>query len=160
MRRGRKGSAIIETAVLTPVVVMLLVGMTQIAQITLTYYSLKKSIYSTATWLSAQQGVNFCDPGDASVVAALNYGVTGTADGSGQPVVSGLTAGMIRITPLRYNSVDQTIGEYTCDVTPTRPDFIEVSIPDGYIVQPSIPFFSLINAIPLRPQVEVPYGGT
>jgi hypothetical protein len=34
-----------------------------------------------------------------------------------------------------------------------------VSIPNGYILQPRIPFLP-INAIPLKPMVKVPYVGT
>ena len=60
---GRRGNTIIETAMLMPVMLLLLVGMAQIAKITYTYYTLRKTVYSIATYLSTQQAVNFCDPG-------------------------------------------------------------------------------------------------
>ena len=39
------------------------------------------------------------------------------------------------------------------------PDFVVVSIPNGYEVNPRIPFLTL-DPILLRPMVRVPYGGT
>jgi hypothetical protein len=40
-----------------------------------------------------------------------------------------------------------------------RPDFITVSMPNGYIIQPRIPYL-LVDPIPLKPQAVVAYGGT
>ena len=54
----------------------------------------------------------------------------------------------------------QAIGSYPCGTTSSAPDYIVVSIPDGYPVRPVIPFFSVIDTIALRPRVKVPYGGT
>jgi hypothetical protein len=39
-----------------------------------------------------------------------------------------------------------------------RPDYVVVTIPDGYRVQPRIPFI-LLDPFQLRPTVAVPYGG-
>ena len=39
-----------------------------------------------------------------------------------------------------------------------RPDFITVSMPGGYIVQPRIPYL-LVDPIPLKPQAVMAYGG-
>jgi hypothetical protein len=54
----------------------------------------------------------------------------------------------------------------SCDITGCdesagggSPDYITVSIPSGYPVQPIIPFMTL-QSIPLVPSVKVPYGGT
>jgi Flp pilus assembly protein TadG len=158
--RSKRGNTILEVAVLTPVIAMLLVGMTQIAQITWIYYTLRKAVYTTATYLSNQQGVNFCDPGDPAIAAAISFGVTGTTDSSQPAVVDGLTAGMIQVTPEAFDSAAQAIGTYPCGNTSSAPDYIVVSIPDGYPVRPVIPFFSVIDTIALKPRVKVPYGGT
>jgi hypothetical protein len=40
-----------------------------------------------------------------------------------------------------------------------RPDFVVVTVPDGYQISPRIPYM-LIDPILLRPQVRVPFGGT
>lgn len=161
---GRGGNTIIETAMLIPVLLLLLVGMAQIAKFTYTYYTLKKTLYGIATYLSTQQGVNFCDPSDPTIAAAINFGLTGSTDGSQPVFVTGLTAGMIQVTP---ESLDPLSGSpfpflwcsfaYGFEAAP--PDQIVVSIPNGYILQPRIPFLP-INAIPLKPMVKVPYVGT
>jgi len=162
-RRG--GNAVLETVMLMPIILLLLVGMAQIAKITYIYYTLRKTIYSIATYLSTQQGVNFCDPADPTVTAAINFGLTGTTDNTQPVFVNGLTASMIQVTP---ESVDPNsgalspygsgcVGALLFDGAP--PDQIVVSIPNGYMVTPRIPFLQ-IQAIPLKPLVKVPYGGT
>jgi hypothetical protein len=162
-RRG--GNAILETIMLMPVILLLLVGMAQLAKITYIYYTLRKTVYSVATYLSTQQGVNFCDPADPTVTAAINFGLTGTTDNSQPVFVNGLTASMIQVTPEAIDPVTGTLSVYGSgcngallfDGTP--PDQIVVSIPNGYMVTPQIPFLP-VNAIPLKPEVKVPYGGT
>jgi hypothetical protein len=39
-----------------------------------------------------------------------------------------------------------------------RPDFITVSMPNGYIIQPRIPYI-LVDPIPLKPKALAAYGG-
>ena len=149
----------VEVAMLTPVVAMLLVGMTQIAQMTWLYYTLRKTVYSVGTYLSSQQGVNFCDPADTTVAAAINFGLTGTTDNSEPIFVQGLTADMIRVSGETWDAANDTMNPFAC-LGVGAPDYILVSIPNGYPVRPVIPFFSVIDTIALRPQVKVPYGGT
>ena len=163
--RQRRGTMIIETAMLMPIILLLLVGMVQLGKITYLYYTLRKTVYSIATYLSTQQGVNFCDPSDPTIAAAVNFGLTGTTDNSQPVFVFGLTAAMIQVTPEAVDPVAGTLGPYGsgCAGSPafdgTPPDQIVVSIPNGFIVQPRIPFLP-IDAIPLKPEVKVPYGGT
>jgi hypothetical protein len=162
---NRRGNSALEVAILLPVLTMLLVGMYQIAQITYTYYTLRKAVYATATYLSALQGVDFCNnPSDPGISAAINFGITGTTDGSQPAVVGGLTADMIVITPESYQPATQTTAAYDTTVCAngdtTPPDYITVSITNGYTVTPAIPFFSSIQPFALSPQVKVPYGGT
>jgi hypothetical protein len=165
MTAGRRGNVILETAMLMPLIVLLLVGMVEIAKITYTYYTLKKTVYSIATYLSAQQGVNFCDPGDPTIAAAISFGITGTTDNSQPAFVTGLTASMIQVTPEAIDPNTGMLSAYGsgCVAAPpfdgVPPDQIVVSIPNGYTIQPRIPFLP-IDAIPLKPEVKVPYGGT
>jgi Flp pilus assembly protein TadG len=164
--RSERGNSVVEVAIFLPVLMMLLVGMYQIAQITYTYYTLRKAVYAVATYLSTQQGVNFCNnPGDPSITAAINFGITGTTDASQPVVVAGLTPDMIVVTPESYDPVAQAATAYDtslCGANDTigSPGYITVSVSNAFTVQPVIPFFSTVPQIALSPQVQVPYGGT
>jgi len=162
----RRGSATIETVMLLPVLLVLMLGTVEIAKITYTYYTIHKILYALARYLGTQQGVNICDSGDPAVIAAKNFALTGTTDASAPAIISNLTADMISIRIERLNPVAGTLAE--CDCSPTGcdaangglpPDFIAVSIPQGYSVTPRIPFLPQ-DPIPLKPAVRVPYGGT
>ena len=100
---------------------------------------------------------------DPAIAAAIQFGITGTTDGSGAPAITGLTADMITVTTQCLDPVTLTLGDCAvsgCDtpVGAQRPDFITVSMPDGYIVQPRIPYI-LVDPIPLKPQAVMAYGG-
>jgi hypothetical protein len=155
---------VLEVAMFLPTLMLLLVGMCQIAQITYTYYTLRKSVYAVATYLATQQGVNFCNnPGDPIITAAINYGVTGTPDGTQASLVAGLTTDMILITPASFDPNNGVVA-YDTDLCTSGdtipPDYITVAITNGVSVQPAIPFFATLQPFNLSPQVTVPYGGT
>jgi TadE-like protein len=161
----RRGSTIIEAAMLMPIILLLLVGMGQLAKLTYTYYTLRKTVYAIASYLSTQQAVNFCDPADPTIAAAISFGLTGTSDNSQPVFVTGLTAGMIQVTAESIDPMSGAPVSYashcsgTLNFGATPPDQIVVSIPNGYVLQPRIPFLP-IDAIPLKPQVKAPYAGT
>ncbi len=164
--RSRSGNTVLEAALFIPILVTLLVSVEQLGKLTYTYYSIKKALYSAARYIGTQQGVNFCDAGDPSILAGLNFALTGTTDGSANPLVTGLTADMLLVSIERYSATDQTLGACDCSATGcdtaaggTAPDFIVVSIPDGYAMRPIIPFLTL-DPILLKPQVKVPFTGT
>ena len=164
MRRARGGSMAIELAMWLPVVFLLIGGLIQFGKITYIYYSLEKTMNTIASYLAVQNGVNFCpDAGDPTVAAAIQFGLTGTTDGSGTVAITGLTPDMITVTTQCLDPVTLTLGD--CAVsgcgTPVgaqRPDFITVSMPNGYIIQPRIPYI-LVDPIPLRPKAVMAYGG-
>lgn len=162
----RQGQVLLETAMLLPVLVLLLVGMAQIAKITYLYYTLRKTVYSIATYLSTQQGVNFCDTAnDATIVSAINFGLTGTTDNSQPVFVNGLTAGMINVAAEQIDSTGAvTAYGASCVGSPayagTSPDYVVVSIPNGFQVQLRIPLLPQLDPILLKPEVMVPYAGT
>ena len=94
---------------------------------------------------------------------AIQFALTGTTDGSGTPVIPGLTADMLAVTTQCIDPVTLALGD--CAVsgcgTPVgaqRPDFITVSMPNGYIdaaahsVHPDGPD-------PAAAQAVVAYGG-
>ena len=165
--RRRRGGSVIEVALFVPILMTLLVGMVQIGKITYVYYTLRKTMYTMARYVAVQQGVNFCDAGDPTIVAAKNFAVSGTSTEDGaEPVLPNLTADMISVAAERTDAQSGTVVQCECSVTGCDsaaggrpPDFIVVSIPDGYEVRPRIPFLTL-DPIPLRPQVRVPFGGT
>jgi len=163
---SRRGNTIIETAIFLPFLLVLLMGMEQIGKVTYVYYTLKKAEYTVARYVGTQQGVNFCaGSSDPAIAAGINLALTGTTDGTGAVFIPNLTADMFVIQPERIDSTGATTI-CSCDVTGCdaaagggSPDFITVSIPSGYPVQPIIPFMTL-QSIPLIPSVKVPYGGT
>lgn len=166
MRSRSRGSAALETALFLPILFMLLFGTVEIGKITYTYYTLQKTLYGLARYLGTQQGVNFCDSGDATVTAAKNLVLTGTLDGSGDPIVANFTPDQVDV---RIERVDPNSGDLLqCDCSVTgcdtgngglAPDFIVVSLPQGYPFAPHIPLIPS-DPILLRPVVRVPYGGT
>jgi len=164
MRRGRSGSVAIEVAMWLPVFFLLITGIVQFGKITYVYYSLKKTVNAVAGYLAAQNGVNYCNlASDPIVTNAINFGLTGTTDGSGDPAITGLSADMITVTTQCIDPITGVAGE--CDTSgcgapagAQRPDLIIVSMPNGYIVQPRIPYV-LLDPIPLRPQAVMPNGG-
>jgi hypothetical protein len=165
--RGRRGSIVIETAIFLPLLFILLVAMEQIAKVTYTYYSIKKIEYTVARYVATQQGVNFCaGQSDPAIAAGINLALTGTTDATGTPFVPNLTADMFVIQPERVDPTTGIASICSCDVTGCdesagggSPNYISVSIPSGYPVQPIIPFTTL-QTIPLVPIVKVPYEGT
>ena len=166
MRRAgnRRGNMILESLLFLPFMFLLVVGMLRLGEITYLYYTLKKALYASAQFLAAQQGVDFCNDSTGLVLAAKNFGLTGTTDGSQDSFLPLLTTEMIDISTECYDPSTQTVGPCTlsCDGSSAgvvQPDFIVVSIPDGYTVRPRLPYI-LSEDIPLRPFVRVPFGGT
>ena len=163
---SRRGNAMIETAMFLPVLLVLLMGMEQLGKLTYVYYSIKKAEYTLARYLATQQGVNFCaGSSDPTIAAGINLALTGTTDGTAPSFIPNLTPDMFVIQPERLDSTG-AMTVCSCDITGCdesagggSPDFITVSIPSGYPVQPIIPFMTL-QTIPLVPSVKVPYEGT
>jgi hypothetical protein len=166
MKRGRGGNSFLEAAMFLPILITLLVACEQVGKLTLTYYTLKKVLYNAARYIGTSQGVNFCDAADPNIVAGMNFALTGTTDGSGTPLVSGLTADMLLVAYERVDSTGQALAACDCSISGCdaaagggSPDYITISIPDGFTVTPIIPFLTL-QPISLKPAVKVPYGGT
>lgn len=149
-----------------PILFALFIGMEELARTTYTYYALQKTLSGLARYLGTQQGVDFCNSADPILAAAINNALTGTYDGSGAPVIGGLTPDMIQVSVEQYDPVGGRLnlcpcGAPGCDTVNggTAPGFIQVSLASGYVVQPLFWGFQ-INPFPLQPSVTVPYGGT
>jgi hypothetical protein len=161
----RRGSTTMETILFLPLLLLLFMGMVEIGRLTYTYYSLYKVLYTLARQAGTALGANFCDEEDAVLQAVKNWVLTGTEDGSGEPLIRDLTPDRVQIRPERYNADRGGLEECPCGVPGCdvanggrSPDYIVVSVPDGYPVQLRIPYLTLAP-IPLRPQVRVPFGG-
>ncbi len=165
-RRRQNGAVMLETVIFVPVLLSLLIGMIELARVVYTYVALEKAMYAMARYAGTQQGVNFCDDSDPSIVAAKNLAVTGTLDATADPVVAGLSADMIQVRAERYDPSNQTLGACDCSANGCdasqgglSPDFIVADLPNGYPIRPL--FFGLtVDPILLRPHVRLPYGGT
>jgi TadE-like protein len=166
----QRGSAALETALFVPILILLLVGMVQIAKVTYTHYTLRKTLYTAARYVATQQGVDLCDAADPAVTAAINLALTGNSIDAGgiNPILPALTSDMISMSIERVDPASGVPGACDCSVTGCdtnagggEPDFVVVSIPNGYSVTPVIPGVSLPSGpILLRPSVRVPFGGT
>jgi hypothetical protein len=161
-----RGGALIESVMMMPLLLSLLIGTVELARVFYTYYTLEKVMYDLARYLGTQQGVNFCDPADASITAAENYALTGSTLSAQDPVVPGLTPAMFQIAIERYDPASQAMIPCDCSATGCDasqgglpPNYIQVSLTDGYSVRPFFWGFT-IDPFPLRPTVLVPYGGT
>jgi hypothetical protein len=155
---------VVEAAMWMPVLLLLISGIIQFGKITYLYYTLRKIEYDIARSVSMGSGVNFCpDAGDTLIQGAIDFALTGTSDGSGTPLVWNLTPSMISVTT---ECIDPATGlPGSCDSSgcdgaagAQRPDYVVVTIPGGYPVQPRIAFI-LVNPFQLRPTVAVPFGG-
>lgn len=162
----RRGSALIETAMLLPLVFSLLIGTVELARVTYTYYQLEKLMYNLARYVGTQQGVNFCDSQDPAIVAGINYALAGATDSAENPIVPALTPDMVQVRAERYDPIAQQLAACECSASGCDasqgglpPDYIVVSLPDGYSVRPVFLGFA-VDPFPLRPTVRVPYGGT
>lgn len=163
--RRQRGSMALEAILWTPILLLFLVGMVQVGKITYVYYTLNKTLNTVASYLAVQQGVDFCNlTGDATVTQAVNLALTGTSDGTAESQFPALTADQISITTECRDATGTGVGQCSttgCDASAgaQRPDFLVVSLPDGYQVTPRIPYM-LIDPILLRPQIRVPFGGS
>ena len=163
-RRGESGNMVMEAVIFLPILFLLLVGMLRIGEITYLYYQIKKALYATAQYLATQQGVDFCADSTGMIAAAKNFGLTGTSDGSAESFLPALTIDQVDVAAECYDPSTQTVStcNLPCDGAAaglTRPDFIVVSIPSGYTINPRFPYV-LNQEIPLKPYVRVPFGGT
>ncbi len=162
----RAGASLLEATLLVPLLVLLFVGAMQMGKIALTYYTLHKAMRGAARMVSTLRGADFCNPDDPQLAAIKNFIVFGPEGDAADPIVRDLTADRIVITPERADPENGAVAECEC-AGPAgclatdggrAPDFVVVSLPDGYPFQPRIPFRTL-ETILLRPRVRVPFGG-
>jgi hypothetical protein len=162
-RRGQRGSSLLESAMFLPVLFMLLFGMIELAKVAYTYYALQKVLYTVGRYVGTQRGINFCDDVDGIIDQAKQYAISGTPDGT-ESFIRNLQADQIQVRIERFDESEE-IGECECSATGCDtgaggrgPDYVVVSIPDGYPLQLAIPQVPL-DPILLRPRVRLPFQG-
>lgn len=166
--RRRGGGSLLETALWIPILFLIMMGTVEFGRLMYTYAQLHKTLHGLARSLATQQGVNFCDSADATVTAAKQFALTGNIDGSGDPILRSLNAEQIDVRLERYLAETDSLIQCECAASATgcdtgqgapAPNFIVVSLPEGYPVQLLLPGLP-VDPIPLRPVIRVPYGGT
>jgi len=160
-----RGSALLETLLVTPLLVVLVFGGMEFAKATLTYYQLHKALRGGARMAALLRGADFCSAEDAQIAALKNFIVFGP-DGTVEPVVRGLEAGRILLTPERLDAENASVG--TCDCTGPAgcglseggraPDYVVAEVDGGYEFELAIPFRTP-ETIFLRPRVRAAFGG-
>lgn len=165
MTGNRRGNATLETAMFVPLFILLLVGTAEIGRVTYVYFQAHKALYGLARLLGTRQGANLCDSGDTEVVSAKNFALTGSSEG-GNPLISGLTPELVSLRLERQEANNEALAECDCTLAGCDagqggrgPDFLVVSVPDGFPVSVNIPYL-LPQSIQLRLSVRVPYGGS
>ena len=166
LTRKRRGSIVIEAAMLIPLMIFLFLGLVEFARVGWVYFTAQKMLYTFARYASTQQGLNPCDISDQAVIQAKNLALTGTTDNSQDPIIPGLTAESIQLRVERADPDSGELGECDCSAAGCDaaqggrpPDFITARFSEGVSVLLRIPLIST-DPIILRPQVRVPYGGT
>lgn len=164
----RRGGALIETALWTPLLVLFFMGTVEFGRATYTYYTLKKILYNLTRYVGTQQGVNFCDQGDQTIEAAKLMALTGNADGSGERLLPGLEPEQITLRIERFIPETGSLAECSCDASATGcdaaqgargPDYLVASVPEGY--QFRIRLGGIISEpVLFRAQIKLPYGGS
>lgn len=167
-RTGQRGQAAVELALLLPILVLLLFGVVQLARVFYVYHTLHKAVRSGAGFLARLSDVNFCDAQGETFLDARNFIVYGNLEGSGAPVVNGLTPEMIQIIAERADPDTSSIALCACaedgsgcDITTSgrAPDYVVVNLGEaGFPLDVRFPFVNL-GAIPLHVSVRMAVTG-
>lgn len=153
----------LETMLWLPVLFSLLFGMVELARVSYTYYTLHKMLYQIARDVGTRQALDFCNDTSTAITDAKTFALQGGIDNTGANIVPNLDATQIDVS---FEGRDATSGDLT-EFQPEcggpfpgpEPQFVVVSIPDGYVMR--LVFYGFnIDPFPLRPVVRIPFGGT
>lgn len=164
--RRESGQAAVETAIMLPLVMIIMFGAFQLGRVYYIYNTLEKSVRGGMQYLVRSEGVNFCDPADPAIIDAKNFIVFGNLQGTGTPVVTGLTTDMIQILPERADSAGVAVtdcpctGDGSCDLLSggRAPDYITVNMGSGFPLVLSFPLMNF-GTLNLRVSVRQPFLG-
>src|SRR5689334_1582482 len=133
-QQNQKGQAVIEFALLVPILLLLLFGVVQFARVYYTYHTLQKALRGGAGFIAHMNSVNFCDDQNASFLDARNYIVFGNLQGSGSPVVNGLTPEMVQIIPERADADTSSVALCPCSDDGASCDIASAGRAPDYVV--------------------------
>lgn len=163
-RRNQRGNTLMESMLLLPILFMLLFGMVDLARFSWTYYTLQKILYTVGRYAATQPAVNFCDDADPIITDAKNLAIRGAGDAAGDPQLPNLTADLIEVRLERVQTDNPALATCECSALGCDnlqggrgPDFVVVSITNGYSVRTNIPFVPSETFL-LRPTVRIAYG--
>jgi hypothetical protein len=172
IRNGIGGQATVETLFAIPLLLMMMFGAFQIARVYYTYHTLQKAVRGGAGLLAHTSNVNYCgDPNDPVLLTAKNFIVYGNLQGTGDPIVTGLTTDSINFYAERVapdsTEVDSCLCDdpsNSCDISAggRPPDFITVNLGPGggggFPIAVPFPFLSW-TTINLKVSVRMPVTG-
>ena len=160
------GQASVETVFLIPLLLMLLFGAYQLARVFYVYHTLQKALRGGAGLLARSSNVNYCDTADQMLADARNFIVYGNIQGTGEPIVTGLTPDMIQVFPERVVAGSTTViqclcgEEDSCDIATggRPPDYVTVNLGGGFPLEVPFPYvrFGTLN---LQVSVRMPVTG-
>lgn len=109
--RHQRGTAVIEAVIVTPVLLLLVLGTAEVTNAFVDHNTLTKAVrsgarYAASTAVAGTTGVVFLTPDVISEVR--NLVVYGSANGAGEPVLRGLGTGDVQVTDLGGNNVQVT----------------------------------------------------
>lgn len=163
-RRFHRGSTLLESTLFLPIMFVLLFGMIEMARITWTYYTLQKMMYVIGRYAATQPAVNFCDEADPILADAKNLALRGVGEAAGEYQLPNLTAENITVRLERVQTDNPALADCECSAIGCDnaqggrgPDFVVVTVPNGYSVRTNIPFVPS-ETFNLRPVVRIPYG--
>jgi Flp pilus assembly protein TadG len=141
MRRSRKGSALLEFALATSILVPLFTGTFQFGYTLYVYNNLQSAVRGGARYASMRSYDSATGtPSSAFSTAVKNMVVFGNPEGTGQPVSRGLTQSNVQIQP---------------NMNGAAPESITVQI-TGYTVDAVFTSFTFNG----KPSTTFPYTGT
>jgi hypothetical protein len=168
-----RGQAAVETAFAIPLLLLMMFGAFQVARVFWVYHTLHKAVRSGAGLLSRTSKLNYCDQSDPMFLNVKNFIVYGNLQGTGDPVVTGLTTDYIYFYPERIALDSTAVDDCTpscgnpnndldsCDISAggRAPDFITVSLgPSGFPLELLFPYVRW-TTINLKVSVRVPLAG-
>jgi hypothetical protein len=116
--------------------------------------------------VGTQSGINYCDNTDTALVAAKQLALRGSPEDGAPALLPNLEAEQIEVRIERRNVETGALERCECTATGCdrsagglSPEWIVVSLPDGYPIQLTIPKLTL-DPIQLRPVIRIPHGGT
>ncbi len=158
----KRGTAMVEAAMWIPIMTALFYGVIELGRLAYTYTTLEKVLTQIARDVGTRQSLDFCNDTTTAIDDAKNFALRGDIDAASDPVLPNLTADQIDVS---FESVDTdgTLNAFQPECGGVAggppPSYVVVSIPDGYSIRLTFPTL-LLDPIPLRPQVRVPFGGT